>query len=243
MKVNYLVLTLAILVGFTSCGGSDDSMTNPITSGNISGSVNLYDESVTQIDNNGMTVKVEGTSISTTTDIDGKFTLTDVPFGTYTLTYEKSGYGTFKRFDVDHNNGNTFIADAPSLGQKSTTSVTNLSINSSSSFPVIITTTTNPVANQADTRYIRFFFSTDANVSSENFDSVLETYPINDTPHNLNISQASLDALGFASGTTVYVKSYGESFWGNQYDDPNLGRQVFPNLNLNSAAAVSFVMP
>lgn len=245
MKLTQLFLVLFLVTGFTSCSDSEDSAPepDPITSGNISGSVNLYDEGVTQIDNAGMTVKLEGTSISVVTDDEGKFTLENVSFGTYTLVYEKSGYGTFKRFDVEHNVENTFIPDAPSLGQRSTTVTTNLTVNSSSSFPVILGATTNPEGNQADTRYIRYFFSTTPNVSSDNYENVLETFPVNITPYNLNLSQASLDALGFASGTTVYVKCYGESFWGNNYNDPNLGREIFPNLNSTAATAVSFVMP
>jgi hypothetical protein len=242
MKLNYLTLSLLLILGFTSCGDDENSTPDP-TSADISGSVNLYDEGVTQIDNDGMTVKVEGTSILTTTDVDGKFTLVDVPFGTYTLVYEKSGYGTFKRFNVEHKDGSTFIPDAPSLGQKSTTTVTNLTVSSSASFPVILGATTNPSGSQGDTRYIRYFFSTDSNISSDNYENVLETRPAQINPSNLNLSQASLDALGFTSGTTVYVKCYGESFWSNQYDDPDLGTTVFPNLNSNTAETVSFIVP
>lgn len=242
MKLNYLTLSLLLILGFTSCSDDENSTPDPITSANISGSVNLYDEGVTQIDNDGMTVKVEGTSILTTTAVDGKFTLADVPFGIYTLVYEKSGYGTFKRFNVEHKS-NTFIPDAPSLGQKSTTTITNLTVSSSASFPVILGATTNPSGSQGDTRYIRYFFSTDSNISSDNYENVLETRPAQINPSNLNLSQASLDALGFTSGTTVYVKCYGESFWSNQYDDPDLGTTVFPNLNSNTAATVSFIVP
>ena len=245
MKLNYLTLSIVALIGLTSCSKDSNTGPEPITKANITSWVNLYDEGVTQIDNSGMTVSVEGTSpvISATTDVDGSFTLTEVPYGTYNLVYGKVGYGTFKRFGVEHKDGNTIIPDAPSLGQKSSTSITNLTVSSSPNFPVIIGATTNPAANQANTRYIRFFFSTDPTVSNDNYVSVLETFKVNITPYNLNLSQASLDALDFPSGTTVYVKCYGESFWGNDYSDPNLGRDIFPNLNPNSAVAVSFVVP
>ncbi|NVJ89601.1 MAG: carboxypeptidase regulatory-like domain-containing protein [Flavobacteriaceae bacterium] len=234
-----------VVVGLTSCSKDENLDATPVTMANITGSVNLYDEGTTKIDNLGMTVTVEGTSplISATTDINGKYTLMDVPFGTYTILYQKSGYGTFKRFNVEHKDGNTFIPDTPSLGQKSTTTITNLTVSSNANFPVIISVTTNPAGSQANTRYIRFFFSTNPNISNENYDSYLETSQTNISPNNLNLSQASLDALDFTSGSTVYVKCYGESFWGNSYSDPNLNRDIFPNLNLNSAPAVSFVVP
>jgi hypothetical protein len=245
MKLNYLTLGFVVLLGFTSCSKDEETTPEPITKANITGSVNLYDEGTTKIDHSGMTITVEGTSpvISAITNADGNFTLIDVPFGTYTLLYEKTGYGTYKRFNVEHKDGITFIPDAPALGQKSTTTITNLTVGSNSNFPVILGATTDPVGSRADTRYIRYFFSTDSNISSDNYESVLETFPVNITPYNLNLSQASLDALGFPSGSTVYVRCYGESFWGNNYSDPNLGRDIFPNLNQNSATAVSFVMP
>jgi hypothetical protein len=245
MKPKLLTIITIAVVLLTSCKKDEATDPAPATKANITNSVNLYDEGTTKIDNSGMTVTVDGTSplISATTDVDGKFTLIDVPFGTYTLLYEKSAYGTFKRFNVEHKDGNTIIPDAPSLGQKSTTSVTNLTVSSNANFPVILGATTNPAGNLGNTRYIRFFFSTDPNVSNENYDSYLETFPANISPYNLNLSNASLDALDFTSGSTVYVKCYGESFWGNSYSDPNLNRDIFPNLNPTSAPAVSFVVP
>lgn len=48
-----------IIIGFWSCGGDDSGggigPTLP-TKGDVKGSVNLYDESTTQIDNSGMTI-------------------------------------------------------------------------------------------------------------------------------------------------------------------------------------------
>ena len=246
MKVDYLTLGLIVIVGLASCNKDKEETPQPITKANIMGSVNLYDEGVTQIDNSNMTIKLEGSSpvISATTDVDGEFTLSDVPFGSYTLVYEKTGFGTFKKFNLEHTNtGSSTIVEAPSLGQKSTTSVTNLTLSSNANFPVILGATTNPAGSLADTRYIRYFFSTDPDVSNENYDSYLETFPVNNSPYNLNLSQASLDALDFTSGSTVYVKCYGESFWANSYSDPVLNRDIFPNLNPNSAPAVSFVVP
>lgn len=243
MKIVFSLFILSCI----SCSNEDENISQPITTGNITGYVNLYDEGVTKIDNSNMTIKVEGITpaISATTEANGHFILSNVPYGTHTLVYEKSGFGTFKKFNIEHPNAgsSTIIAETPSLGQTSTTSITNLTVSSSSNFPVIIGATTNPEGNQANTRYIRFFFSTDPNVSSDNYESVLETFQVNISPYNLNLSQASLDVLDFPSGTAIYVKCYGESFWGNNYFDPNLGRDIFPNLNQNSASAVSFIAP
>ena len=243
MKTFTLNLVLLLFVLVTSC--SDSNNNTPLTSGNITGSVDLFDEGVMQIDNSNMTVKIEGTQFSARTDANGNFTLTDVPFGTYILIYEKSGYGTFKKFNLEHTNtgSSTVITETPALGQISTTSITNLILSSSSSFPAIISATTNPEANNSNPRYIRYFFSTAPSVSNENYEDAIETFQVAISPYNFNLSQATIDALGYPSGTRVYVKCYGESYYGNNYADPNLGRDIFPNLNPTSAAAVSFVVP
>jgi hypothetical protein len=108
---------------------------------------------------------------------------------------------------------------------------------------VTIATTIDPEASLGNTRYIRYFFSTESDVSNEDYEAVLDAFEAQINPYNLNLTTASLEALGFQSGQTVYVKCYGESFWSNQYDDPDLGTTVFPNLNMNAADAVSFVVP
>ena len=241
MKIRYYMLSLVALA-LLNCGGGDEEITPPTpTSADILGSVNLYDEGTTEIDNSNMTVSVEGTSKSATTDAEGDFVLTDVTFGTHTLVYEKTGYGTFKKYGIDHTNGNTVVTENPSLGEMSTTSITNLTISEQNN-TITVVTTVDPEANIGNPRYIRYFFSTDSDVSNENYDAVLDTFKAEINPYNLNLTTTSLEALGFQTGQTVYVKCYGESFWSNQYDNPD-GTTVFPNLNMNAAEAVSFVVP
>ena len=242
MKTFSFNLILFLLVLGASCSDSNDNDPPTPTSANVSGSVNLFDDGVTEIDNSNMTVSVEGTSISATTNASGQYTLSNVPFGTITLVYEKNGYGTFKRFNIDHSGGDTFIPETPSLGQVSTTSITNLTATDNGT-EIILGATTDPDGNIGKTRYIRFFFSTQSNVSNTNYEAVLETLPAQINPRNLNLTNESLVALGFSSGQTVYARCYGESFWSNQYDDPNSGTTIFPNLNPNTATAVSFVVP
>ena len=245
MKLNFKPLAFIILIGFASCNKNNDPM--PVaTTAAISGAVNLYDEGTTQLEKSGMTVKVDGSNpvISATTDTSGKFTLANVPFGTYTLVFEKSGFGTFKKSDVEHTNtgSSTFITEAPSLGKESTTQVTNLEVVVNGN-NVKIAITTNPAGNNSNTRYVRYFLATDSNVSSENytFNSANLVSKIN--PFETTITRDNLVNAGFTSGQTVYVKAYGDSFWSNDYDDKNLARKIFPNLNKTSANSVSFIVP
>lgn len=244
MKIHYLTFVLIGLLSLNSCGGDDDGTITPPnpTSADISGSVNLYDEGTTQIDNSNMSVKVEGTSKTASTNAEGEYTLTSVSFGTYTLSYEKAGYGTFKKFGVEHKDGNTIITQAPSLGEVSTTQVTNLAANVNGN-EVVVSVTTDPAGSNGNTRYVRYFLSTDANVSSQNYSYHSEGLISRINPLEITLSEADLTNAGFASGETVYIKVYGDSFWSNEYDDPGLSRKVFPNLNMTSADAVSFEVP
>jgi hypothetical protein len=191
-----------------------------------------------------MTVKVEGTTpaISATTDANGDFTLSDVPFGTYTILYEKSGFGTFKKFDIEHENNATAILNTPSIGEISTTQITNLEANVSGN-DIIISVTTNPAGSNGNTRYVRYFLSTDSNVSSENYTYFSPGLVSQINPKEITLSNNDLTSAGFSTGETVFVKVYGDSFWSNEYNDPDLGRNVFPNLNMTSTNSVSFIVP
>lgn len=244
MKLNYLNFGLILLIGFTSCSKEEDPTPEPITKANIIGSVNLYNEGVTEIDNSNMIVKVEGTGISASTDADGDFTLSDVAFGTYSLIYEKSGYGTFKKFDIEHTNtgSSTIIMENPSLGESSTTKVTDLTVSVNGN-DVLVSITTDPAGSNSNTRYIRYFLSTDSNVSNENYTFYSPGLISQINPNEITLSQSDLTNAGFSSGQTVHVKAYGDSFWSNEYDDPDLGRKVFPNLNMTSVNSVSFIVP
>ncbi len=249
-KGSTLILNMALmsLLGIWSCGGNSDDPKppDPPTAANITGSVNLYDEGIIEVDNSGMKIIVVGGTpeISANTDADGKFTLNDVPFGDYSIKYEKTGYGTYRIFGVDHKDtgGPTDITEIPSLGQVSTTKVTDLTVSVSGD-EATIPTTTDPAGNSGNTRYLRYFFHTDNTVSNITYTTVSETFEAKINPSNHKVSKSDLNDMGFASGSTVFVKAYGESFYSNDYEDPDSDNMIFPNLNENSADAVSFVVP
>lgn len=244
MKLKYLTFNLVVLLGISSCSNDEDPTPGPITKANITGSVNLYDEGTTQVDNSNMIIKVEGTtpSISAITNANGDFTLADVPFGTYTILYEKSGFGTFKKFDIEHLNNATAITNTPSLGEISTTQITNLQANVSGN-DIIISVTTNPAGSNGNTRYVRYFLSTDSNVSNENYTYFSPGLVSRINPKEITLSNNDLISAGFSKGQVVFVKVYGDSFWSNEYFDSDLDRNVFPNLNMTSNNAVSFIVP
>ena len=241
MKFKILMFILAIAT--VSCS-SDDSNNDPITKANITGSVNLYDEGTTLLDESNMLVKVVGTNplITALTNSNGQFVLEDVPFGTYTIEYEKAQYGVFKKFNFSHQGNANAITEIPSLGKTSSTEITDLLINIVNG-QVVFSITTSPAGNNSNKRYVRYFLSTSATVNNTNFMYYSPVFVSQINPYQSTITQSNLINAGFISGQTVYVKAYGDSYWSNEYFDVSLNKKVFPNLNTNSANAVSFVVP
>lgn len=140
------------------------------------------------------------------------------------------GYGTYKLYDVNHNvsGANTIITKIPSLGKISTTEVTSLTVDDAGA-DIIISVTTDPGGTSNSSRYIRYFFNSQSGVSNTDYTKYSEVLQININPHDKTFTKSDLNDMGFASGSTVYVKVYGESFYSNEYDDPTLGIRVFPN--------------
>ena len=244
MKVLLFSQLFVFLLLLASCNNSNDD--DLVTKAAIIGSVNLYDEGTTKTDNAGMKVKVEGLSpeVSAITTSAGKYELKDVPFGNYTLVFEKAGFGTFKKSEIKHiaTGTSTFITETPSLGQISTTQITALSSKTEGN-NVVISATTNPAGNAGNKRYIRFFYSGSPLVSSTEYQFSSPAMIAQINPYALTVTKNDLAAMGFTTGTTVYVKVYGDSFWSNEYTDSVTKKKVFPNLNESAATAVSFIVP
>jgi hypothetical protein len=193
-----------------------------------------------------MTVSVLGIMplISAVTDAEGKFVLSNVPFGTFTLEYTKNGYGTYKKFGVVHgtNGQATALTATPSLGQVSTTSITGVTASTSAN-QVVLSISTNPEGSAANRRYIRYFLSTSQSVSETNYSYYSPVFISQINPFEKTILATELISAGFTSGQQVYVRAYGDSFWDNAYDSPEFNRRIFPNLNASTVPAAAFIVP
>lgn len=236
------LLLFGLLLHFAgACGEEDDPLPNP-PSADISGQIKLFDEGTNEVSGSGMTVSAEGLRIEDLTDAEGRFQLTDVLLGPVVLVYEKSGYGTFKNFINDFDE-DLNLTQVPSLGKVSQTNVITNSV-STDGMEVRITSVTN--GTNTPLRYLRYFFSTNSDVSSESYDAFIMRAVESDpgvNPAVFTISGQDLNDLGFASGSTVYARVYGDSYYSNDYDDPVLGRRVFPNLKEETAQSVQFEVP
>ena len=85
MKTRHLLFGLLILLGCMSCSDDDpqpEIQPDKIKKAEITGQVKLWNEGLTGVGNEDMTVRIEGLDISAITDEEDKFPLPEVPFGT-----------------------------------------------------------------------------------------------------------------------------------------------------------------
>lgn len=241
---NILILVLSVVVLVAGCKKS--STTEPATKANILGSVYLYDDGTNLLSGDGMLVSIDGSSplISANTGADGSFVLPDVPFGKYTLSFSKAGYGTYKRIGLVHSDigGSTIVNPSPSLGQYSSTTISGLTSVPAANMATLSITTLPAPTSQAP-RYVRVFFSKSAAVSFYSYLKYTVVYKQLSNPANIDLHIKTLNEMGFSSGDTVYARAYGDSFWSNDYDNLLSGKREFPDLNSTTVPAVSFVVP
>jgi hypothetical protein len=95
--MNYKKLSFAsiltVLMIIVGCRGEIGPV-GPSLSGSITGTVMLFNSDGSMpVDRSGVTVSIQGSSLSTTTDSLGLWTINNVMTGTYTITETKPGYG------------------------------------------------------------------------------------------------------------------------------------------------------
>ena len=99
---------LTVLMLIAGCKGATGPA-GPSLTGNITGFVLLInsDSGVSYpADRSGVTVSVQGTSLSTMTDSRGRWTLTGLSTGIYTIVATKPGYGMTEQQGVEFTGGN-----------------------------------------------------------------------------------------------------------------------------------------
>lgn len=257
MKTINIFFVWLLLLGCISCSDDDSQPeTRSLSKADIRGQVQLWDEGLTPLGNAEMTIRIDGLNISAKTDAEGKFTLPDVPFGTYDLVYEKAGYGTFKMNNIAHSEyynygqGTDMDIEMVNLGQVSPTRVTGLSVELVG-YDLLLTVTTDPVGSKGNEQYVRFYWadskarvddvSTNGNPRiSLIVDSNPQTFSI---PLKDFLDEQDWWGLDGWSGEELFVKVFGESYYDNRYYDDQLGKSVHPNLQPSSVDAVSFIVP
>mgnify|MGYP006268141903 CR=1 FL=1 len=101
----------------------------------------------------------------------------------------------------------------------------------------------NPVPTSAKRGYYRLFFGTDANVSNSNYKAYTKVAGLLSADAASVLTSENFNEMGFEKGQTIYAKAYGDSYFPNDYEDPNSGLHIFPNLHATSSKAISFIVP
>ncbi len=244
------VSVLFIAAVMTSCSEDDSESTPPPTpaiTGSIEGAVALYDQGMEEEPNDGMSVTaIFGSSEYTgQTDANGDYMIEDVPAGIYRLEFEKTGYGTFKLFDIDHNpsesTGSTIVAETPALGQISTTTIDSLmvepdSLNQQVGFTIIL----DSLSTGETSHYVRFFFQRGGVVNPITADAFTDLILTDSDPFEITFTRANFESMGFEPGETIRGQVYGDSFYSNSYFQENVDAWFFPNVNHISQNSVEF---
>ena len=108
---NVRILFICAIALFTIPSCKETTVSSGVP-GDIIGTIQLYDTNyVAMTENSGVKVSLESTTYSALSDANGKWHLTNIPAGTYTLVFSKDGYATRKQQDFEFTGNGTLLYD------------------------------------------------------------------------------------------------------------------------------------
>jgi hypothetical protein len=216
----------------------------------ITGTVSVYNEfGVSSNDVIGVTVTLSaGTATYSTQTIQGgKFIFKKIPYGLYTLAISKNGYGTNKRFRIQHQrsaDSASFPLQLSSIGitQLSSTSVTSFGAQAKPNGAFTYWVSIAPAPTFYTTpRFYRIFLGTDSLVAYNHFDVFVMALGLSTSSAGGTLNSA-LNPTRYPPGTKIWMKIYGEASPDNMYYDSTMNKWEFPCLNYFTQTATSFVV-
>lgn len=226
-----LVLS-AVLLGCETEGPQGPA--GPVLTGDLIGFAVLTDLNGTQLtDRSGVTVTAEGTNVSDVSDSSGRWVLVNLPTGTYTIAYSKTGYGTRKLMGYQFVGGGETLFGTTSLYQIPGFTVTGLSATPSGDNVSVSLTLAGVLP--AASRIVRVFIGSSAAVSSDP-KNYLSTFsmgiPSTSTTTTIEVpSQPYFHSYGITTGQTAYLVAYVEGAGSGSYFDLETGRYWFSSIN------------
>ncbi len=214
--------------------------------GSLAGVSYVYDLNVVKAtDNSGITVTAEGAGVSAVTGSDGRWVLSQLPMGTYTISASKAGYGTAKRIGYQFVGGGQTWFGELSIGELPGFRVTGLSTTNTTTAVSLRGACTDDTRSYP--RNLRVFCGYSANVSSDpvTYSSTFR-FGLGNTPFatfSVAIGKSELNLQGFPSGRTAYAVVYTEGNYRTDYPDMSTNRYWFGSLNPTPSNVVSFVVP
>jgi hypothetical protein len=254
-KVTVLAIFAASAALFTNCNLKGPAgPAGPALSGTLSGFTTLINENGARpVDQFGVSVTVDGSSLTTTTDGMGMWSIPNLTTGIYSLTFSKTGYGIGKAIQVqflgggERNIGNINLCQPPSFVVDSVWTRFPKGGDSNSVFLGV------RVSRAVNGPYrVVFFFSKAPDVSWQPL--MYKDFSIENVLFKSGVDSASirLQPLNFAtvgfpfqSGDTVYAAPYAATAGNNNsgYTDLSTGRTVLTDIDTSSAQVIRIVLP
>jgi hypothetical protein len=229
----HVLLFVILIVG---CG-DDGSTTGSLPTGALYGDVILTSYRNGYTDHSGVKVTLKGTTHTAMTDATGRWEMSNLPTRTYTLVYEKPGFGTMEEHGIvfvggGHVNvGSIGLYEVPSCGVE-------LEAVREDQPGVIMAYAHSDCPLGVHTDMAVFYFSHSPDVSKENF-----VLAVNGTFRSVGTIQAELNTAdpiyfrGLDKAKPIYVVAYhngGQSYW-----DPVLKRYIFPAIHPQPSRVLS----
>jgi Carboxypeptidase regulatory-like domain len=226
----------------------------PALSGTLSGFITLINENGQQpADRSGVSVTVDGSSLTATTDTAGMWAIPNLMTGIYSLTYTKTGYGMAKSQQVqflgggNRNIGDVNMCQPPSFVVDSLWTRMPKGGDSNSVYIGV------QVSTNADGPYrIAFFFGNTPDVSwmpasyrTVSIENVLLKQGLDTASIRLQPINLATDGFAFESGDTVYAAAYPATAGTNNsaYTDLTTGRTVYTDIDTASVKVIQIVVP
>jgi hypothetical protein len=248
-RINILTLSFILLFGITGCD-IDDEDDSSSGEGTIVGNVDLVDSLGNSVkDLSGVKVSLEGTNFSTMSSVDGGWILSKIPTRTYTILFEKSGFGTVKHISYQFVGGDTAYHDPVIMSMPVQREIHNFLCNIGGGAIII-----NGCFPSGDEHSYIVSLSLD---SASLFSRPNTKLPYLsfvdrgiDASHYFGITWIPIERLrdaGVSSGSKVYSAIYIVGLglrWTaySKYFDPSNGEMVFPSAGPPSQI-LSFIMP
>jgi hypothetical protein len=225
MRRLHLLLPAALLLcGLYACQETPTTASSPVTTevtGTLQGRITVRDDDGNKVsDASGVTVSLDGTSFSATTDASGHWTIDSLPTRAYDITYSKSGYGSMHQLGYRFVGGDTVYMEAD-ISIMPTTQVTISTLqpsladtseaqNLGSQFIYFDITPSVTATQQAHTTLF-LMISRNATSSIDNRAGAwtwTRTLPVNTTTAAWVSLEDLRNRFGFQSGDTAYITAY-----------------------------------
>ena len=248
MKTRNIFIAFSILLAcgllvLSSCtkpaAGAQGPAGPAYTSGSIFGFVTLYDQygvKEAQSAVKGITVTLDGTSLTAITDSTGKYTFNNMATGIYNISITNPNYAPDKVKNIS-------VLLGPSQHDIHLGLIPNFAFTSVTPIDTVITNAAGTInyvkvrgvaALDTRTREVLIFVSADSSVVSSSPATWLSVYATTitagKTTFSLSIAETDLFNLGFTSGNAVYIMTYpaGVNYASaSEYEDLATGKIIY----------------